>query len=310
MKEKTFDEIYGSVSPERRECLRQFREEHPYTHRVLNGDPWDYVACGRGPEALLLLGGGGSKGNSNADTIHLLEGRMRIISPSYPPAVSRMDQICDGLAAVLDAEGVEQAHVCGHSLGSGVAHALVRRHPERIGKVILGSFGLYSSQRTRRLVRSMGLMEHLPYAFTSSLFKTRLRRLTEGLDPEDSAFLRATFDEMFDVAYDRRSFSVQMHLLFDLFQRAAEHRTYEPVMRPGQVLLLLAADDRGFKPEEREALIASYPAASVILFDRGGHLMQLTRRSEYEEAIERFLDPGTPGDAAARSNLRGASDPS
>jgi pimeloyl-ACP methyl ester carboxylesterase len=44
---------------------------------------------------------------------------------------------CDDLAAVLDAEGLPQAHVLGHSLGAQVALQLAARHPQRVASLVL-----------------------------------------------------------------------------------------------------------------------------------------------------------------------------
>jgi lipase len=48
----------------------------------------------------------------------------------------------DDLAAVLDAEGVEQVVVAGHSMGGFVAVALAVRHPERVRRLVLVDGGL------------------------------------------------------------------------------------------------------------------------------------------------------------------------
>ena len=84
MAAKTFDQLYKGVPAEKREMLRTFRAAHPYQHATVNGVTWDYIVSGQGQQALLILGGGGSVGESSYARISHLEQRFRVISPSYP----------------------------------------------------------------------------------------------------------------------------------------------------------------------------------------------------------------------------------
>ena len=77
---------------------------------------------------------------------------------------------------------------------------------------------------------------------------------------------------LFDQVLTHEAMLSQFNLLLDIFERADAYGTFRPVERPGQVLLMLAEDDRGFTPEERDAFRASYPDARVHLFHNGGHL--------------------------------------
>ena len=125
------------------EQLQQFRRAHPLQRLATGGAEWQYIACGQGEHALLLLPGAMGTAESSFDRMANTEDRFRVVSPSYPP-LGTMAALSDGLAAVLDAEGIVRTHVLGHSLGAGIAHAFVRRHPERVDKLVLSGFGLYS----------------------------------------------------------------------------------------------------------------------------------------------------------------------
>ncbi len=83
--------------------------------------------------------------------------------------------------------------------------------------------------------------------------------------------------------------TAQFRLLLDIFDHAGECGVFRKVDKPGRVLLILAKDDRGFTPAEREALIDSYPGARVHWFSRGGHLSGFTRREEFNEVVDGFL---------------------
>jgi pimeloyl-ACP methyl ester carboxylesterase len=97
----------------------------------------------------------------------LLPGR-RLLIPDLPghggsaplPAPS-LAAFADVLGDVLDAEGIEQADVFGHSLGGVVALRLAARRPERVRRLILAAAaGISSATRTGALTLALvGLLE-------------------------------------------------------------------------------------------------------------------------------------------------------
>ena len=73
-------------------------------------------------------------------------GDRRVVAPDRPGWGSRAGEAAGGFAAgaddavrVLDDEGVDRAVVLGFSWGGGVALELARRHPDRVGALVLAA---------------------------------------------------------------------------------------------------------------------------------------------------------------------------
>jgi pimeloyl-ACP methyl ester carboxylesterase len=103
------------------------------------------IVMDRGPTVLALHGQPGTGGDFAALAL-ALDGRCRVVAPDRPGWGSRAGEPAGGFAAgagdaaaVLDREGVERAVVLGFSWGGGVALELVRRHPDRVGALVLAA---------------------------------------------------------------------------------------------------------------------------------------------------------------------------
>jgi pimeloyl-ACP methyl ester carboxylesterase len=57
--------------------------------------------------------------------------------PTLPPDYGFSTSELRDVLAVMDAEGVDKAHVVGHSSGGALAFELTRRHPERVSRLVL-----------------------------------------------------------------------------------------------------------------------------------------------------------------------------
>lgn len=273
--------------------LRAFRATHPYRSLTVGGVEWQYVA-GHSSEgarpALLVLGGGFSFGDSAFRTITAFEPGFRVISPSYP-VVRTMAELLAGVAAILDAEGVHSANIFGHSLGAGVAHAFARRYPQRVDKLVLSGFGLYTRAHTRLVSAFVRLFSVLPKAALAAFYRPRVARLLAGADDDERAFLSAYTEDLF-AAHTKKSAMARLSVLVDLEAHPERYAAASTFERPEDVLLIASSDDRGFSSREREALLAAYPGARAYVFGQGGHWAAVTHPAEYDVVVSRFLEGG------------------
>src|SRR5262249_11063514 len=144
-----FDEIYARVPAEQIERLKEFRSTHEYKHLLVDGAECEYISCGRGEQTLLLLPGGLSVGESAFPLVTAFEKEYRIIAPSYALSLT-MTGLCDGIAHILETEGVNRAHVLGGSYGGLVAQYFVRKYPDKARSLILShTFLMTQNSRSR-----------------------------------------------------------------------------------------------------------------------------------------------------------------
>jgi 3-oxoadipate enol-lactonase len=109
-----------------------------------------FFTAGDGPPLLLVHGFAGAAWNFD-EFVRLLPGR-RLLIPDLPghggstplPAPS-LAGFADVLGDLLDAEGIEQADVFGHSLGGVVALRLAERRPDQVRRLILAAAAGISS---------------------------------------------------------------------------------------------------------------------------------------------------------------------
>ncbi len=245
---------------------------------------------GRG---LLLLGRASSFGDSNYQLIEQFRWTRRVLSPSYP-GLESVGAVADGLVRLMDHEKLDKADVFGDALGAGVAQVLARRHPDRIDRIALASFGRHSPRRTLLARLHLGLMRLLPQAAHLALLRRRMRHMTAMLPNTQRSEIEALIADLVERS-SKELVLRHLALASDLFDRQREYGLDQPLERCGRVLLLLADDDRNFTALEREQLIESWPGAEVHAFVSGGPLLSLTRRGEFGRALDRFY-----GDVAPR----------
>jgi pimeloyl-ACP methyl ester carboxylesterase len=207
-------------------------------------------------------------------------GAGRTSAPDKPYSISQM---AGDAVALLDALGIQKAHVLGFSMGGYVAQELAITHPERVEKLILlatapsiDGYGRVAVRNWMNVRRSNMSREQVVRYTSQFLYSAEL------LD-DDARYERAIQNNLAnpyaqqDHAFIRQAEAV---LAFDARERLANVKS--------PALVLAGKEDILVPPRNGERLAKLIPGATLKTLS-GGHLGCIEYPHEYNEAIIEFL---------------------
>lgn len=111
------------------------------------------LEAGQGPRALVFLHGSGGHAEAYVRNIGAHAEHLRVLSVDMlghgltgkPDRPYQIHDYVEHLRALLDAAGIERAHLSGESLGGWVAARFAALHPDRVDRLVLNTAGGLSS---------------------------------------------------------------------------------------------------------------------------------------------------------------------
>jgi 3-oxoadipate enol-lactonase len=249
-----------------------------------------YESVGTGP-AVLLISGQAMTLDAWWRTVPTLSGSFRVLTfdnrdigrSSHWPWPYLVSQMADDAIAVLDAAGIERAHVYGISLGGMVAQELALRYPERVLALVLGATTaggpeaiLARPEPLTFFVRAGAMApEEAEWAAVPYNYGLRTRREHGERIAEDIS--KRVQHQTDTLAY--------LHQV----AAAASHNT---VGRLGAIraptLVVHGEEDLVMPPRNGEILAKTIPGAELKLWPGAGHLY-VTDEPEADRYIRQFL---------------------
>jgi pimeloyl-ACP methyl ester carboxylesterase len=273
----------------------------------VDGLTLNYMIAGRGPAVVLLHGLGGFA-QSWRDTIDALATRATVFAldlPGFgrsakPRAAYRLGYFARALHAFLDAMGVGQASLVGHSLGGSVAVTYALTHPARVERVALVA-GLVPGFSFRmswpyRLIALPVVGEALGLCGHAALYKAAIARCFHLARPADVDFL---IDHDYSIrtgAEARASWlATARHIRADFIEHRMDYRRAIATLDL-PVLLVHGRQDPAVSAQHATEAAAGFPRASLRWVDGCGHFPHL----EHAQVVNGWLAEFVVGRPAPR----------
>jgi pimeloyl-ACP methyl ester carboxylesterase len=242
-----------------------------------------YMESGQGSRAVLLLHGIGSNCTGWRYVLAGLGDACRVIAWNAPgyylsdhfrADAPACEQYAEALAALMDALGIETAHVAGSSFGSMIAAAFAARHPARVRKLALfgasrGQKWLPQDERAKRLQMRDETAREGPVAMSEKRWRVLL-------GPQASGTAIRLTREVLMATHPR-----------GLRQAARASDSTDVCEFAGSIaaptLLAVGTEDKVNPPEVTRAIAARIAGSRVVEIPGAGHLPKL-------EAPERTIE--------------------
>lgn len=242
---------------------------------------------GEGDPVLLIMGLGWASDMWYRTTAELSR-RYRTISfdnrgvgrSDFPPGPYSIATMADDAAAVLDAAGVESAHVFGHSMGGMIAQELVLRHPGKVRSLILGGTHCGGQHIVPPAPEVVNVLL-ATYSNPEDSFWAIAPYIYDASTP------RAKIEEDFEVR--RRAFptresylaQLQAVMMWESFGRLNSLRV--------PALVIHGQTDQLIRAENGDLLATQIPGAKLVKLMEASHVFTTDRPQESTGAILSFL---------------------
>jgi pimeloyl-ACP methyl ester carboxylesterase len=257
---------------------------------------WQVIETKKGTRCRVLEGGSGapvvflhSAGGLLRDNPFLdqLAQRYSVFAPEWPGyGESTGEELLEDMLDfalhgwdLVDALGLRQPHLVGHSMGGMIAAEMACLAPRDLGKLVLvGAAGLWMDEHP-----IPDLFAMLPHQIADVLFADPQKGqalLTGGADLSDMEALKD-----FYVASQRR-LAMAGKILFPIPNRRLSKRLYRLT---AETLVLWGAADRLIVPAYAERWKALIPNARVQTIDGAGHMLPYEQPEAFARTVGGFL---------------------
>lgn len=188
----------------------------------------------------------------------------------HAPNGVTLETMAEDVIAVMDAEGIERAHVFGASMGGAISLIMARRWPERLCSlaVVVGFAWSENPSRSRFILESVRAMRDADVPVPIRNRFGALYLLSEDVF-RDEAFMEAWINAPVDpLQQTREGFDIQLEALRDFDLRAELPLISVPT------LVLSSPDDMIVPPRFQEEIAAAIPNAQIKRY-AGGHLFMI-----------------------------------
>ncbi len=194
------------------------------------------------------------------------------------------EMMADDSAGLLDALGIEKAHILGHSMGCFIAQELALKYPQLVRSLVLASAGTQETHMAKHLIdtwarmaregvnREIYVRELLLWVFTEKFF-------------ENTAMVQIAVDMLVTGPYPQPA-----HGLIRQVGACLEHNAKDRIGSITAPTLVLAGNEDILVPVRMsEELAAGIPGAELVVLEGAGHGVYYEAADKFNLAILEFL---------------------
>ncbi len=218
-----------------------------------------------------------------------LGGRYRLISfdncgtgESGDRTETTIEELTADALAVLDAAGVEKAHVYGVSMGGGIALEFGLRHPERVRSLILGCTMAKTTVEAGRPMWLLNIIYHLPLPVLRLLRSKRFKYGYGDAAPDDA--IARDMKMLAEDKFTRRGVWAQAKAIHNY---AVNPDAVRALKLP--TLVLHGDQDLTVPYEDGKTLAQLIPGARLVTLESAGHNYFIARGGEANAEVDRFI---------------------
>jgi 3-oxoadipate enol-lactonase len=215
---------------------------------------------------------------------------------SKPAGPYTIAQMADDTAGLMDAIGLESAHVLGISLGGMIAQELVLRHPRRVRALVLACTYAAPDENIRQnrtsLSDQLGVKADETGKVTVDvssidpmmLFQTLLPRV---FNPE---FLATDLPKLMQIFAGALQYGFSMEAVLAQVEASMGHDTTDRLSTIRSPTLVITGDaDRLIPPRSSDVLAAGIPEAKLVKIPGGSHAFNFETPDAFNREVLDFL---------------------
>jgi 3-oxoadipate enol-lactonase len=252
-----------------------------------------YSIEGDGPETLLLIMGlGGHATEWGTDFPADLARRFRVVRMdnrgiAQSEALSApftLEDMARDAVAVLDALGVERAHVAGTSMGGMIAQTVALDHAPRVSRLVLMSTSHGGQDAVPPWEAALALFSPIPGETLAEQRRRSLGVITgPGFAQQNPALIEHLVEQRVRIPTSGRTFMTQLDAILKSDRSARVAKITSPT-------LVIHGDQDSLVPVGNGQLLAAkIPSARLALLPGCGHLPHLERPADCAALVADFL---------------------
>jgi pimeloyl-ACP methyl ester carboxylesterase len=251
-----------------------------------NGINIDYQVQGDGEPLVMIMGLGFDKSGWRSQ-VGFFKRHFQVITfdnrgsgksdkPAGPYSTGMM---ADDTVGLMDYLHIDKANILGVSMGGMIAQELAIKHPQRVGKLILGcTFAIHDDEsgETREWDKALELREQGKISPMINLLF-------------DKPFRRIIFTPLVSIL--SRRMGKAGALAFSAQREAClKHQTLERLTSiKAPTLVIVGNNDRVIKPTSSEVLAKMIPGAKLAKIENGSHTFPIEMTARFNGEVLNFL---------------------